>query len=116
MDYNKSPGGPIMKLLILGLMFLGTVILAQNRERRDYIDTMQRQTLLIDDSLRLGARPLQVGYKADNVSETGQLVKLSGHVRIQTPEFILTADSAMYHKDTGEILPTGNVRVRLMKR
>jgi lipopolysaccharide assembly outer membrane protein LptD (OstA) len=105
-----------MKLLILGLMFLGTIILAQNREHRDYIDTMQRQTLLIDNSPRIATRPMDVSYTADHTVTGANNVKLTGNVRIMTQTFILSADSAEYRKDTGEILPTGNVRVRLLTR
>lgn len=45
------------------------------------------------------------------ITREGVLVRLRGEVEIKTDSVTVRADQAVYHKDTGEIEATGNVRI-----
>jgi len=111
-----------MKWISLGLLVLGSLALtaqvpAQNPE--DRIRMMQRSMTLLDRPV--GEKPTgmltppgKVSYTADSVNVDGGIVKLSGHVRIATSTFIVTADEAEYRRDSGQIDPHGEVHIRML--
>jgi lipopolysaccharide assembly outer membrane protein LptD (OstA) len=109
-----------MKWISLGLLVLGSLILtAQTPNQDEQIKHMQQSMTLLDRPLGESGSLLHipvgnVGYTADTVSVDGATVKLSGHVRIKTPTFTLTADEAEYKKDSGQIDPHGEVHIRLV--
>jgi len=59
---------------------------------------------------------------ANRIERDASTVQLSGNVEIRLRPsasdrdvMVLHADEAVYHRDTGEIVPHGNVRVTLEK-
>jgi len=109
-----------MKWISLGLLVLGSLVLtAQTPSQQDRVKAMQRSMTLLDRPL--GEKPSgmhtsagNVRYTADNVNVDGGVVKLSGHVRIATATFIVTADEAEYRRDSGQIDPHGEVHIRMV--
>jgi lipopolysaccharide assembly outer membrane protein LptD (OstA) len=105
-----------MKLLVVGLLLIGTVIVAQ--QRRPGINEMQRQTVLLDKPLPPPGSTQMFGgvdvrYTADRVDRQGPTVRLDGRVRISTAGFTLTADQAEYRPESGQIDAHGDVHVQI---
>lgn len=106
-----------MRLLIVGLLLVGSVIVAQQRRDPVYpFQKMQRDTLLLDEPL--GARStdgVEVKYSANSVKQDGPVVRLEGRVRITTRGFILSADKAEYRPESGQIDAHGDVHVQVVR-
>lgn len=113
-----------MKLLGFGLVLVSALVLAQDRRPSpqigppvspaDRMNEMQRATTLLDRPLSEPAAPPHARYTADTVKMESGVVHLTGHVRIESPGFIVFADSATYAPATGDIHPSGNVRVKML--
>ena len=61
-------------------------------------------------------RGLNVGFAANSIERhqpDRNILELAGNVEIRSRDMILQADRATYDQNTGEIKPTGNVRLKL---
>ena len=100
-----------MRILIAFFCFAGLTILAQNPQESLARDQLQAY------AAKWKARPLLNGpqstpaFKGNIVTEDGMLITLRGEAEIKTDSVIVHANKAVYHKDSGEIEATGNVRV-----
>ncbi len=96
-----------------------------------WIATAAFAMLLIIASIRLSSAQTIVKHfevvnpNGDNVTMSadhierdipGQVVKLTGKVRIRTKDMVLTADEADYSMDTADIALRGQVHVKLAKQ
>jgi hypothetical protein len=57
-----------------------------------------------------------VTFSAAEIRKNGSVYRLRGNVEIWTDAMMLRTDEADFHRDTGEIEPRGNVRVRLLQK
>lgn len=106
-----------MKLLGFSLVVVSALVLAQDRRPvspGDQVNQMQRATTLLDRPLGETPAPPHARYTADSVKQENGVVRLTGDVRIESPAFIVFADSATYAPATGDIHPSGNVRVKML--
>lgn len=106
-----------MKLLLLSIVFATSFVLAQQAPVQKDNDSkaLQRSMILLRDPLPTGqAEPIKVdiAYTADKVQRDGPVVKLSGSVKlIRRDVFVLLAEAAEYHEDTGLIVTEGPARI-----
>jgi lipopolysaccharide assembly outer membrane protein LptD (OstA) len=64
---------------------------------------------LAQTPVRHGEMLVQAGHQERN----GAVVHLSGDVKIEIDSMVLRADDVDYNADTSEMLPHGNVRIKL---
>ena len=115
-----------MKLLLLSAVLASSFILAQQSPigKDTDIKVLQRSTTLLRDPLpspdKKPIRPVRhvegflhdLSYTATKIRREGDVVKLSGNVKVLKPDaFLMVADEVEYHEYTGELIPSGSVRI-----
>jgi len=95
----------ILSVFVLGIIGLMTVAAVAQINQ----GTVKHLTIATPRGLNVGF----AAYAIERRQPDGNVLELSGNVEIRSRDMILQADRATYDRNTGEIKPSGNVRLKL---